>query len=1392
MSRKLRITYPAAAGAALLLLALPASADDKDLLRRITAPPNMMIVFGNSQTTEQPIAGATSAWDGDADSPASKMGAAKVVVRQFVNDNHTAFNIGLTTFAHNPNVGSITITGKHWLYAPLTTDYPAESWNEPAGTIERWGPNGEGPCTSQTVPACTDRSPNFITLPANATIVGPFFGVLGAQTAIIYLDGTAKNASKRILITVAAGRYGDAFTDGTLSAYPIAGTHSMEVTKVYQEKAKGNWSTKATTPNGNTGTVTISYVPPATLPKTSDLFVTSGTGAGQELGFLNDPRGDYDVNASCSGWEFQSNSSPLPLIKVPRDYSYGQTCLPPQNSYPCVTRLLRYQSKLVQYDQFTGAFATVDPDNPGYTGTGSKYADGCDSTLMGAVDIGLDVTENQAILTTRNGSQAPIKNLLTDIYNYFSKPAIDGFSNGKRTDDPNATCRVSAVILVYDNFNGCQNDNCSTLTSQVLTKLKQINVPVYVIGFGTSAQGTSNTGVCIAQNTGAILPDGSPGYFPVTSADGLARALRDIASLINEATKIFAATSVAGAQAAGDQAAYFASFNAAKERSIWNGRLNAYKLDAGGNLQMGTTTITDPADPFVGVTVPAPSNNPASLMWNAGQNLVSTPGTGANTPSAVLAPGASLSTGSYQDISNDGPSQTIPTSFYPGRKIVFSLPQSLPSPLVNLPLPASDAVPENRYDLTYTTGASWWPTLKALLGPQTAPPAVLSPVLTDSDAGDSLRFLWGDRDAVLASSITDISQKYLGWKLGDIFHSAPVLVGQPNNYALFSTNRDNYQAFTATYTHRRRVLIAGANDGLLHVFDAGVWDRTPSACDPLPDNSPGHCYDQGTGAELFAFAPRSIMQAYKPLKDAVGPQTKRDEWTVDGSPTAADVFIDAGHSGTPDPTHRAWHTVLVGSMREGSAFEGTTGAAPADSQGSYYALDITQPDELVVSGNMVGPPASPYTTAAPRCLNASGDASCGKDANDPTVRASQPARAWPSVLWEIQDTGDLDATGSPGAGYTDMGETWSKPSVGRVRICTANCGSLTTPLPVFEDHEVAIFGGGFDRERMNRRGNWLYMVDVETGKTLYRANSSCGINAVGCTPTYFGSIPSDPAVLDVNGDGILDMIYVGDQKGQLWRVDLTDLRRLVSPPGGRFDNQIDFSAGSGKPFLLFQAPQPTDSSSPTYPIYYRPAAVNLGYTTGGRPALGIAFGTGDRDDILGRLVPASLGWKERYYYVVDNNNVVTRTEADLLDIASPTAASATTSPANGWFLELNAGERVITNTLVISGAMFFSTFNPNQSGGSTPSCNNTTKCSTPAGTDRFYGLLYSTGNAYLGASDRGATQSYAGFLTDPVFFLSSDHRGNIIFSTANSVKKEAAPSGRKITIKSWKEGTKPR
>jgi Tfp pilus tip-associated adhesin PilY1 len=1428
-----------------VMIARPAAADDKDFLRPIgeSVPPNLLIVFGNSQTTTQPInflnPNIYSTFDGDGDSPGSKLGSAKRVVKQFVADHHLEYNIGLTSFSRPPNLGSTDINRKHWVYEALDTDFPNDTFKEvgrnesvsPAtsGTLHRWGLLGEGPCTSKTVPPCTDVSP-AVQLNSSATIVGPFFGPQGNGVAYIYLNGNANNATERIKYTMTAGEYGDAFTNAftdtngngtrengeplTLAALML-GDHSIEVTKEFQTKQDGVFAAPLdglTTVGRTAAKVIVRYRPPVAFPKT--LFYTETNDPqsaflGRAVGFLNEPKVDFDVNTNCSGWEFQQNSGQVPLIKIPRDYYWGQACNAPQNSLPCVNRLLRPQAYIETYDRASGAFTTADLDNPGYTGAGSKYADGCDPNLLGAVQNGLDDVERTVILSSRNGSQAPIKNILGNILAYFKNPAHDGFQNGARLDDPNAVCRNSAVIFIYDTFNGCQNDSCSFLKNSSLNDLRAIGIPVYVIGFGAQA----NSGVCaanpltdtcplvcIAEHSGALKLDGSPGYFPVTSDVELLQALLDIGSLINESQKGFVASSVSTAQASGEQVTFLSTFSATSNRSIWNGRVNAYKLDSNGNLTMGLRKIDDPNDPFSGATVPAPSNARTSLMWNAGENLGDTPGTGATNPSAVLQPGAVPAHSTYVDGSNIATS-VIDTNYFPGRKIVFSLPQTYPvmtDPATTLPIPAADAVPENRFDMIFNTSATWWPALRALLSPQAAPPQILNPPISDTndafgrnDARDTLRFVWGDRDAViLATQPNAVAAKlYSGLKLGDIFHSSPILVGRPNNFPYFTSNLNGYQDFLNTYGKRRRVLYVGSNDGLLHAFDAGGWDRKPTVCDFEADGvTRKHCYDLGTGTELFAYAPRTVMQIFKGMKDTLGPQTRRIQWSVDGPPTAGDVFIDSSHDGTPVPANRAWHTVLVGGMREGTSFQGTPGTAPANSLGSYYALDITQPDELTTDANGKPLTVIPATDHAPLCLNADGDATCGKDAADATVRSNQPARPWPSVLWEITDTEDLD-TGGPGDGFVDMGESWSKPSLGRVKVCTLNCGNTTAPFPVNEDRYVAVFGGGFDRERLNRRGNWLYMIDVETGKVLYRANSSCGINdAGGCSPTYFASIPSEPAAIDGNGDGYIDLLYFGDLKGRMWKVDLTDLRLLSSPPSSRWDNQLDLSTGSGRPFLLFEAPQPVSPAvHPFYPIYYRPTVITLGYNVSGRPALGIGFGTGDRDDITSRLEPLALTFKQRFYYVVDRNNSTTLTESGLYDITSATAPSITTAPTNGWFIELAFGERINADSITVGSVIFFTTFNPLAAGNSSNPCAaNSPECGLANGTARLYRVSYTTGNPYLG-SDRGQVQTLGGFLSEPVYFQSRDQQGNLMYTTENTVKKEAAPGGKRTTVKSWKE-----
>jgi hypothetical protein len=138
------------------------------------------------------------------------------------------------------------------------------------------------------------------------------------------------------------------------------------------------------------------------------------------------------------------------------------------------------------------------------------------------------------------------------------------------------------------------------------------------------------------------------------------------------------------------------------------------------------------------------------------------------------------------------------------------------------------------------------------------------------------------------------------WKLGDINHSSPVVVGPPEEDA--TSMGSGYAEFKLAQAERTKVIYAGANDGMIH------------------------CFDIATGEELWAYIPYNLLtKLYKMRpRDAVTHQRYflRDVF-VDGSPSVADVKIGSN-----------WRTVLV--CGQGAGY----GSGPAN---YYFALDITSP-----------------------------------------------------------------------------------------------------------------------------------------------------------------------------------------------------------------------------------------------------------------------------------------------------------------------------------------------------------------------------------------------------------------------------------------------------------------
>lgn len=126
-----------------------------------------------------------------------------------------------------------------------------------------------------------------------------------------------------------------------------------------------------------------------------------------------------------------------------------------------------------------------------------------------------------------------------------------------------------------------------------------------------------------------------------------------------------------------------------------------------------------------------------------------------------------------------------------------------------------------------------------------------------------------------------------GWKLGDLVHSTPVVVGPPRGFKF----DEDYMYFREAWKNRDSVVYVGANDGMLHAFDAE------------------------TGEEKWAYIPRRVLGKLEMLAE----DTYCHQTYVDLSPKAFDVEING-----------SWRTILVAGQRTGGD--------------SYFAFDVTNPD----------------------------------------------------------------------------------------------------------------------------------------------------------------------------------------------------------------------------------------------------------------------------------------------------------------------------------------------------------------------------------------------------------------------------------------------------------------
>ncbi len=176
----------------------------------------------------------------------------------------------------------------------------------------------------------------------------------------------------------------------------------------------------------------------------------------------------------------------------------------------------------------------------------------------------------------------------------------------------------------------------------------------------------------------------------------------------------------------------------------------------------------------------------------------------------------------------------------------------------------------------------------------------------DNDGKGENRLKWLRGDSSNEGTGANFRTRTNSFKLGDIVDSSPVFVGAPISLPDLETSP--HSTFRSNYVSRREMVYVGANDGMLHGFDAA------------------------TGQEKIAYVPSMLFPNLSKLTNT----SYTHVYYVNASPTAGDAYGTFTNVSGVCATG-CWRTVLVGGLGGGGK--------------GVYALDITDPDgEVTTSG----------------------------------------------------------------------------------------------------------------------------------------------------------------------------------------------------------------------------------------------------------------------------------------------------------------------------------------------------------------------------------------------------------------------------------------------------------
>lgn len=347
------------------------------------------------------------------------------------------------------------------------------------------------------------------------------------------------------------------------------------------------------------------------------------------------------------------------------------------------------------------------------------------------------------------------------------------------------------------------------------------------------------------------------------------------------------------------------------------------------------------------------------------------------------------------------------------------------------------------------------------------------------------------------------------WKLGDIYHGGAAIVGRPP----YAYRTRGYDQFKKALRDRPDMIYVGANDGMIHAFHASP--------DLLASGSPRW---ERAGEEAWAYLPVN-MSARAASAILEGYEEEPRFFSQDLSCRVDDVLAvdnidEEGELDCGEDPLCGWRTVLLCGQGWGGSW--------------LVALDVSDPLD-------------------------------------------------PKPIWESTHEG------LPGEGPMGLGKTWSIPSVGLLNLA-ADTSTTSDTMPTW----VAVYGSGYnsDMKDLNNEhyeayrllnlpfdgafayhGNGtsnenphVFVQDLATGRFLKIFHQHEG-------GTNLGSIVADIPLIDLDGDGFIDVAYVGNWNSRMDRIAFvknTSGGELVRPPRTHPSNWSNsctdlFAFGEGRP-----------------------------------------------------------------------------------------------------------------------------------------------------------------------------------------------------------------------------------